>query len=178
MIKMYKKIRHWLGREDGNSTIEFVIWFPFFIGVFGSAFEASFISVRQIMLNSALDRTVRSLQLGELGTPSHSELKVIICNYAGFIPNCLNSLHIEQEIVQTANFNFRKGQVQCVDLDNNQTPALNFSNGTTNDLMLITVCAAVRPMVPMTGLGLKLPKINDGTNYAIVAFSAYVVEPV
>ena len=67
--------------------------------------------------------------------------------------------------------------MQCVDVDNDSEPLLNFTNGTTNDLMLITVCAAVRPMVPITGLDLKLPKINDGTHYAIVAFSAYVVEP-
>lgn len=178
MMRMLGKMRQWLRREDGNSTIEFVIWFPFIIGLFGSAFEASFISIRQLMLSSAVDRTVRDLQLGNLGSPTHTQLKTIICNTAGFIPNCLTSVHIEMERVSTSNFSFRQGAVQCVDLDNQSEPALNFSNGTTNDLMLITVCAAVRPMVPVTGLGLKLPKINDGNHYAIVAFSAYVVEPV
>lgn len=178
MRQMFRLIRAWAGREDGNSTIEFCIWFPFIIGLFGSAFEASFITMRQTLLSGALDRTVRDLQLGNLGAPTHAELKTIICNSAGFIPDCLNALHIEQERILTSNFTFRTGAVQCVDLDNSSQPALNYTTGGKNDLMLITVCAAVQPMVPMTGLGLSLPKINGGSRYAIVAFSAYVVEPV
>ncbi|KMW57996.1 Flp pilus assembly protein TadG [Candidatus Rhodobacter oscarellae] len=174
---MLRKLRHWRTREDGNATIEFVIWFPFFMSIFGSAFEASFVSFRQVMLGGAVERTVRDLQLGHLGAPSHSELKTIICNTAGFIPDCANSLHIEMERVSTSDFAFRKGAVQCVDKDELAEPALNFANGTSNDLILMTVCAAVSPMVPITGLGLKLPKINGGTHYAVVAFSAFVVEP-
>jgi len=177
MMQLFKKIRHWAGREDGSATIEFCIWFPFFIGLVGSAFEASLITTRQALLNSSVDRTVRDLQLGNLGAPSHDELKVIICNQAGFIPNCINALHIEMERVTTDSWTFREGLVQCVDVDNNSVPALNFANGGDHDLMLITVCAAVKPMVPTTGLGLKLPKINGGTHYGLVAFSAYVVEP-
>ncbi len=74
---------------------------------------------------------------------------------------------------------FRGGKVQCVDVDEEAEPAVRFSNdNSSNDLMLITVCAAVHPMVPTTGMGAKLAKINDGSHYAIVAFSAYVVEPV
>lgn len=177
MRHMIKSIRRWFSREDGNATIEFCIWFPFFIATFGSAFEASLISTRQVMLNGAVDRTVRDLQLGNLGSPSHAELKTLICNRAGVIPNCASALHIEMERISTADWTFREGLVQCVDLDEETEPALNYVNGTTNDLMLITVCAAFRPMVPVTGLGLRLPKINDGTHYGIVSFSAFVVEP-
>ena len=66
-----------------------------------------------------------------------------------------------------------------MDVDEETEPALNYTNNPlSNDLMLITVCAAVRPMVPVTGLGLKLPKINGGSHYALVAFSAFVAEPV
>lgn len=178
MIKFIKNLRHWLGRDEGSATIEFCIWFPFFIGLVGSAFEASLISTRQALLSASVDRTVRELQLGNLGNPDHSELKKIICNQAGFIPNCLEAMHIEMERISIDDWAFRTGAVQCVDLDDDSEPALNFaSGGQANDLMLITVCAAFRPMVPITGLGLKLPKINDGEHYGLVAFSAFVVEP-
>ena len=130
-----------------------------------------------LLLAGAVDRTVRDLQLGNLGSPTHSELKAIICNSAGFIPNCVTALHIEMERISTADFAFRTGQVQCVDLDEETEPALNFENGVTNDLVLITVCAAFKPMVPITGLGMKLPKINGGTHYGLVTYSAFVVEP-
>jgi hypothetical protein len=177
MRTLLRRLPRFLRRQDGNATIEFCIWFPFFIAMFGSAFEASLISTRQVMLAGAVDRTVRDLQLGNLGSPSHDELKSIICNLAGVIPNCDTALHIELERISKLDFAFRQGQVQCVDLDEETEPALNFENGTTNDLMLITVCAAFRPMVPITGLGLKLPKINGGTHYGLTAFSAFVVEP-
>ena len=42
--------------------------------------------------------------------------------------------------------------------------------------MLVTVCAVFSPMVPTTGLGLKLPKVNS-TDYALIAMSAFVNEP-
>jgi len=132
------------------------------------------------MLNSAVDRVVRDLQLGNLGSnPSMAQLKWLICNTAGVIMDCNNSLHIEMERISTTDFEFRKGEVACVDKsDEDFEPLVNFTNGTTNDLMLITVCAAVHPMVPLTGLGMSLPKIRDGDHYAIIAFSAFVVEPV
>ena len=177
MRKLAGFLRRWAGRENGNATIEFCIWFPFFIGLVGSAFEASLITTRQALMIGALDRTVRDLQLGNLGNPTHAELKATICNTAGVIPDCANALHIEMERISTTDWAFRTGQVQCVDKDQSTEPAVNFVNGTTNDLMLITICAAIRTMVPVTGLGLKLPKINGGEHYAIIAYSAFVVEP-
>lgn len=178
MIKIITKLKHWFRREEGSATIEFCIWFPFFLGLVGSSFEASLIATRQVMLSGSVDRTVRELQLGILGNPTHTELKTILCNRAGFIPNCLSAMHIEMERISTDNWTFRTGDVKCVDLDNENEPALNYAGGgQANDLMLITVCAAFKPMMPITGLGLKLPKIQGGTHYGLVAFSAYVVEP-
>jgi len=44
-------------------------------------------------------------------------------------------------------------------------------------MMLITACAVFKPMVPTTGLGLKLPRVNGGDDYAVVSMSAFVNEP-
>ena len=177
MTLSIKKLRQRFGREDGSATIEFCIWFPFMIMLFGSAFEASLVTTRQVLLVGSVDRTMRDLQLGNLGSPSHAELKVILCDRAGFIPDCISSLHVEMERVSTDDFAFRTGVVQCVDKDEESEPAVNYVNGTTNDLMLVTVCASVRPLIPLTGLGLKLPKINGGSFYGLTTFSSYVVEP-
>lgn len=177
MAGLLSRIIGYAKKEDGNSTIEFCIWFPFLIGLLGSSFEASFITTRQVMLAAAVDRVTRDLMLGNLGAPTHAELKSDICNRAGVIQDCTSSLHIELERVSTDTFTIREGAVQCVDRDEDSEPALNFTNGSQNDFMLMTVCAAVYPMVPITGLGMSLPKINGGSAYAIVAFSAFVVEP-
>lgn len=176
MTWLATKLRRIFRREDGSASVEFVILFPFFISIFGSAFEASIVTMRQVLLIQATDRVVRDLQLGNMGSPTHAEVKQELCNLAGFIPDCMDTLHVELERISTDNFEFREGAVQCVDVENDITPSLNFTNGTSNELMLVTVCATFRPMVPVTGLGLKLPKV-DGVNYGLTAFSAFVVEP-
>jgi hypothetical protein len=155
-----------------------VILFPLFIYVLSSAFDASLMTTRQAMLTGAVDRTVRDLQLGNLGSPTVAELKAHICNLAGVIPECSARLAIEMERVSKSTWNFRTGRVECVDVEEDTSPALTFQNGSSNDLMLLTVCAAARPIVPNTGLGLRMPKINGGQYYGIIAMSAYVVEPV
>ncbi|MEL7115199.1 MAG: hypothetical protein AAGP08_06325 [Pseudomonadota bacterium] len=173
----WQHIRRLWAREDGNSTIELVIWFPFLMAILGSAIEASFITTRQAMLSSGIDRVMREYQLGNLGAPTNNELKRQICNATGVIPDCMDALHIEMERIDTDTFSFREGQVQCIDRDEDTEPAVNYTLGNQNDLMLMTVCAAVYPMIPVTGLGLSLPKINGGGAYAIVSYAAFVVEP-
>ena len=177
MIAACRTVWRWLKDEDGNATIEFVIWWPFLIWFLSSAFEASLITTRQVMLNVALDRVVRDLTLGNLGAPSHEELKATLCNTAGTIPQCDESLHIEMERISTDSFAIRTGQAQCIDKSDDSAPALNFSNGSSNDLMLMTVCVNVRPIVPGTGLGFKLTGFGQSTHFNLYGYAAFVVEP-
>jgi hypothetical protein len=176
---MMQRLRHLLARlrrNDGNATIEFVILFPLFIGMFGSAFEAGLMTMRHVMLERATDEVIRNLRLGRGGTPTHDTLKSDICNIAGIIPDCDTTLHIELERIPAGTWNYRTGQVQCIDRDEEIEPAVNFVTGGSNDLMLVTVCAVVRPMVPMTGFALYLPRVNT-SDYALVTMSAFVNEP-
>ena len=50
-------------REDANATVEFVIVFPIVIMLFIAAFETSMLLTRQVMLERALDQSVRHLRL-------------------------------------------------------------------------------------------------------------------
>jgi Flp pilus assembly protein TadG len=177
MKRLINRLRGLCRAESGSATIEFVILFPFFIGIFSSAFEASILTTRQVMLDRAVDLAVRELRLGIGGTPTHDQLKAKICNYAGLIPNCDQSLHIELETVSTDTFAMRTGQVQCVDRDQNIAPVQSFTPGTKNELMMVTVCAVFKPMNPTSGLGLKLPKVAGGSYYGLVSISAFVNEP-
>ncbi len=176
MRRILTHIRERFGREDGSATVEFVLLFPLFLGIFASTYEAGLLSTRHAMLIRAVDLAVRDLRLGVDSTPTHDELKNSICNYAGVIPDCDNALHVELEPISKDDWTFRTGQVQCVDRDEEITPAINVDPGDDNELMLITVCAAIEPMVPVSGLGLKLPKINE-SDYGLIAMSAFVNEP-
>ncbi len=171
-----KHLSRFRRREDGVSSVEFVILFPLYIALFGSAYEAGLINTRYAMLERGLDLAVRDLRLGTDPTPTHAELVSAICNYAGVIPDCSNALHVELENVSTTDWTYRTGQVQCIDRDENIKPVINFTGGGLNALMLVTVCAVFEPMVPVTGLGMRLPKVNS-SDYALVAMSAFVNEP-
>lgn len=173
----YRRLRRFRRGDEGSATIEFVLLFPFFIMVFSSAFEAAYVTIRQAMLDRALDMTVRELRLGIMPNPTHALVKARVCNLAGIFPDCMNTLHIDLEVVSTTSWNMTLGAVSCVDTTNNITPTLNFTNGQSNELMLITACAVFKPMVPTTGLGLKLPRVNGGDDYAVVSISAFVNEP-
>lgn len=177
MIRLLRSLRARLAAEDANATIEFVFLFPLFIGIFSSSFEAAMLTSRQVLLERATDMVVRELRLGIGETPTHDELKTRICEYAGVIPDCDQSLNIELEIVSTETFAIRTGAVQCVDREQDITPALSFTPGLKNELMLVTVCAVFQTMNPVSGLGLRLPKLGGNGYYGIVATSAFVNEP-
>ncbi len=176
MIRLIRRVLGRLRQDDGNTTIEFVILFPVFIGMFGSAFEAGLMTMRHVMLERATDIVIRELRLGQIANPTHELLKSDICNLAGIIPDCGTALHIELERISSDDWNYRTGQVQCIDRDEDIEPAVNLTPGTSNDLMLVTVCAVVEPMVPLTGFAMYLPRVNS-SDYALVSMSAFINEP-
>ncbi len=163
-------------REDGNASIEFVILFPLFISIFGSAFEAGLVKTRLVLLERATDVAVRDLRLGNDNVDTFDELKARICNVAGLIPDCMEALHIELSSVSTDTWDMRMGATACIDRDEGIAPVVSFAQGGSNELMLVRVCAAVRPMSPITPLGLQLPKINS-SDYALVSAAVFVNEP-
>ncbi len=171
-----RRLARRLGREDGGATIEFCVLFPLFIFVFGSGLEAGLMNSRHAMLERAVDLAVRDLRLGRDPTPTYGELKSAICNYAGVIPECDKSLHLELEKISTADWSFRTGKVQCIDREQEITPKVSFTGGGFNDMMLVTVCAVFRPIFPNSGLGRSLPRVGKD-DYALIATSAFVNEP-
>lgn len=180
MIRLLKPLfaglRRLRKREDGNATVEFVILFPMFMIIFVSAFESGLLMVRQVMLERALDLSVRGLRLGTWTPPTHDDLKRNICNLAGIIPDCMNSILVELQPVDKTTWQPLNVNAQCVDRDSTIAPVLNVNAGTDNELMLVRVCAVFDPIFPTTGLGMQLGKDATGA-YALVATSAFVNEP-
>ena len=64
----------------------------------------------------------------------------------------------------------------CVDRAELGPPVLNFNSGLNIELMVLRACALFDPMIPTSGLGKQIPKESGGA-YALVATSAYVMEP-
>ena len=82
-------------REDGNPTIEFVIWFPFLFFFMYASFELSLMTMRHAMLERGLDIAVREIRLGTGETPQHDDIKATVCENAIVMPGCDANLRLE-----------------------------------------------------------------------------------
>lgn len=166
-------------RDDvrGNATLEFVMMFPIFIIVFLSAFEGGIMMTRHVMLERSLDLAVRDLRLGTWNPPTHQELKDKVCSKALVIPDCGNAVLLELRPVSTVTWQPLQGGATCVDRDEAIQPVTTFVSGGSSEMMLVRACAVFDPVFISTGIGLRLPTVDDRGGYALVATSAFVNEP-
>lgn len=178
------RLRNRLGRflrqfrrcEDGNGTIEFVIFTPFFFMIFMSTFELGMLFTRQVMLDRGVDMTVRQVRLGAVDPVTHAVLRQMICDRAVMIPDCMNQLKLEMRPLNPRNWGNVPNEADCVDRADPAIPVREFTPGVSNELMVIRACALFDPYFPTTGLGSQLPR-QSGNAYALVAMSSFVVEP-
>lgn len=169
-------------KEDGNASVEFVVVFPVLFYMLICAAESGYMLARSVMLDRALDLTVRSLRLGLLPGIQHDQLKGMICADAalkktGLMQNCETVLKLELRPIDTDSFEPLNNSPTCVDRNPGAIqPVTDFRLGAKNELMLVRACAVVDPIFPLTGVGFHLPKDSSG-GYQLVAMSAFVNEP-
>jgi len=178
--RMLSSLRKFKKDEDGNPTIEFIIFLPLFMFLFIVMFEAGYYMVRGIMLERGVDVAVREVRLSNGAVPDYPTLKKIICNQAGILPDCENSVQIQMEQVPIApggiaSFN---APARCVDVKSSDdaSTGTTYDTGAQNQLMVVRVCALMQPLFPTTGIGAGMGVDSEG-NYAIVRTAAFVTEP-
>ena len=95
MLRFPKFLSRFRKSESGQSTIEFAITFPAVLVILLSGIELGFVNLHHAMLERAVDMTVRDIRLGTGTAPQHDAIKDLICQRAGFIDNCADSLRLE-----------------------------------------------------------------------------------
>lgn len=181
MTTLFDALRAKLARfradEDGNGTIEFVLTLPAFFLLVTAAVEAGVLSTRQVVLEFALDRTVREVRIGNIPVPDHETLTARICQYGSIIPSCTTNIRLEMIPNDARAWQAPDPEAACVDRDEENQPAIVFNNtGANNELMMLRACVLFDPMMPTTGLGKQIPKKSGGA-YALIATTSYVMEP-
>jgi hypothetical protein len=176
MIQFCKRLFKAFRREDGTATIEFVLSVPILITIFMASFESGLLMTRQIMLEQAVDITMRELRLGHYPAPDADLLKTEICSRTVIISDCQANIMIEMTRVSTTTWTMPSTNVTCVDRGQDVQPVTALQIGQQNDIMLVRVCVVQDAMFPSTGIGLKLPKDGKG-GYDVVTVSAFVTEP-
>jgi Flp pilus assembly protein TadG len=165
-----------LRRDDGAATLEFALMVPALMMVFMASFESGLLMTRSIMLEQAVDMTMRELRLGHYTLPTAAKLKTEICKRTVIFKNCEDNIMIEMTRINTSTWALPTTGVTCVDRSEEVQPVTTLTIGQKNDVMLVRVCVVQDAMFPTTGIGLHLPKDAKG-GYGVVAVSAFVTEP-
>jgi hypothetical protein len=169
-------LKRFTQEEDGTSTIEFLFVFPIIFTTFLATFESGFYTLRFVMLDRALDMTVRELRLGIIAAPAMAKIKQSICAKGQLIGDCENALTLELTPVDTATWVFPTGTVECRDRGLPPKPVVEPNLGVENQVMLIRVCLAGNPMFPTAPIAANMVQSSVG-DYFITAVSAFVNEP-
>lgn len=173
---LYNHLGGFVRDETGTGTIEFVLVFPIIFTTFIAAFESGFFMMRYVMLDRAVDMTVRELRLGIIAAPAMAKIKKSICDKGNLIDDCVNALKIELVSVNTTSWIFPTGPIQCVDRGKPPDPVIEPNLGVENEVMLIRACLAGKPMFPAAIIAANMTRSSNG-DYFVTATSAFVNEP-
>ena len=171
-----RALRRFRRGEGGNPTVEFVVVFPVFMVLMASAVESGLLMVRQMMLERGLDLSVRAVRLGTGDDVTNEELRRMICNGAGIIPDCMNQVKVEMIRIDPRDWRHPEAKPDCVNRGADVQVSRNFETGQAQELMLLRACALFDPIMPNFGLGVQLSR-DSGEYYALVSTSVFVMEP-
>lgn len=175
--KLGRALRAFGLSEKGVASVEFVVVFPFFVGIFLSSYEVAIMNMRAVLMERATDIAVRDIRLAGGATLQHDSVRDTICENALLIPDCSAVTKIELTRIDRDTWTTNvEDTADCADRLDDIKPPRNFANGSQNDLMLIRVCAVVDPIFPTFGVGRSIPKDASG-GYLIISNSAFVNEP-
>jgi TadE-like protein len=172
--------------ERGTASIEFVLIIPLVLVLFMASVESSLYMARHVMLERSVDIVVRDIRLGRLDGLKHSQLKELICSTAALVntvKQCVDSMSIWMQPINTANFAMVAPPRKCVDRSQPINPLVEpgdteFKFGTDNEIMLMSICLKEEPMFPTTVVGAGLIKNGEGDgNYALLTTTVFVNEP-
>jgi Flp pilus assembly protein TadG len=176
MIHFMRKLANAFRKEDGTASIEFLFAVPILMTIFMASFEAGMFMARHVMLDRAVDMTMRELRLGLMGAINHNDLRTKMCTRAVMLHNCNSLLKIEMTPLSTITWAMPAVPPTCVDRTTAIDPVTNYVPGGSNEPVIVRVCVRQNAMFPTTGIGLALPKDAQG-GYALTAKSIFVNEP-
>jgi hypothetical protein len=172
MTNLLQLMRRFRKDEGGSSTVEFIIVAATFLTGFFWVFESGLILTKKVMLERALDMTVRELRLHSSPLFTHDYIKTRICQEALLLDDCENNLLLELEVLDlSAGFS---SSFSCVDKENDITPVTTWQPGQRNEIVYMRACVVVFPI--LTG-AMSLFKDGATKGVPLVADTAFVNEP-
>jgi len=176
MSKSVRTLVRWLRKDTrGAAAVEFAMVVPILLAIIFSTFEAGWMMLQSIMLDRAVDMTVRELRLGTFANPTHDAMRAKVCDRAMVLINCNASLALELIPISGA-ASYPTDNARCVNRNSTIAPVLRFNGGARSEIMFVRACYVVSPLTPGLGLALALTKDESGA-LRLVSRSAFINEP-
>ena len=172
MLKLLRKLRGFRKDEGGYSSAELVICATTFLTGFFWIFESGLIMTKQMMLERAVDITVRKLRLYNNPLYTHDYIKQEICSIALIFKDCETRLLLELDVVDP-DTGYTK-TFSCYDKENEVTPVTTWNPGLRQEIVYMRACIIVDPMMP-NGIAL-FPNVSE-EGIPLIADTAFVNEP-
>lgn len=169
-------LRRFARGEAGTAALEFVISVPILMAIFCASFESGLIMLRSILLEQAVDQTMRELRLGHFTSPTSDLLKEEICARGVILQDCEENITIEMTEFSTSTWAVPTTDIECVDREEDINPVLSLQIGQQNDVMLVRICVIQDALFPTMGLGAAMP-LDGEDGYALITTTAFVTEP-
>lgn len=171
-----QRLNSWWARENGSTTLEFILIFPAILIMFLASLEIGFYMSRISMLERSLDVNIRALRLGSLEPATHEQLVRQVCQNAMFSTSCPDDILIELHPISTDTWAMPERSVTCVNREEDIDPVITFDPGRENEIMLVRACAIVDPIFASTAFTLGMPEAAEN-GFLITAASTFVNEP-
>lgn len=176
-LVMPRILRRFRRKEDGSAImLEFVIFVPLLFSTLLMSTELGLYAVRHMFLERGLDIAVRHVRLNTGNPPTHDEVKDMICEYAGFLDDCEETLRLEMVAIDPRAFSKMPVVADCVDTSLTIQPVRGYTLGQQQELMMMRACVKFDPIYPTTGLGRAMAKDGSG-KVTMISAAAFVQEP-
>lgn len=176
ITRMLILLRRFRREQDGTMSVELVLYFTVLMAIFSAAVEIAMINLRHVMLERAVELTVRDLRLSTGEIPSYDELRNGICGEMGIGQTCQTNLLLEMAPVDPRNFVPLPAAPDCINAQQEPRPVRQFDPGDDNQLMLMRTCLKYNPIFPSARFAKGIDIDADGYGKLIVR-SVFVQEP-
>jgi Flp pilus assembly protein TadG len=177
-MRLFRLLRRFRQREEGNASVEFVVLVPLLFSIFFAALENGLMMIRWTAIDRASDMVIRQLRLGQLVNPTAQSLRQGFCDRTLMITDCVANTVVEIRRIDRTTFVMPAPNAPCANRTTSTTilPVTTITPGQANDLMLIRICVSVDALIPEGAFALPLTLDAQG-GYALSVASVYVNEP-
>lgn len=160
--------------REGATAVEFAIVAPILITIIFSILELSWLIIKVLMLDNAVEIASKQIYIGEV--PDRAAFEQLICDNAPLFSNCRDQVNVEA--MEISDFgDVPNSDPECRDAgDNAFAPSTSYTTGTSSAIVFLRVCVTSPLFTPGLGFGAALPKQPDG-NFAIVSSAVFLNEP-